>query len=70
MPTFSPTGPADVMQQFFSFQMIVEPDGRSTVLPVTDIDKELFADKSDFLGIRMSHTVGFLLHKVISISVL
>ena len=53
MPTFSPPGPADVMQmqQFFSFQMIVEPDGRSTILPVTDIDKELFADKSDFLVI-------------------
>lgn len=51
MPIFSPPGPADVTQQFFSFQMIVGPDGKSTVLPVTDKDKELFADKSDFVVI-------------------
>ncbi|KAL0045627.1 hypothetical protein WJX82_000147 [Trebouxia sp. C0006] len=46
MPFFSSPGLADVMQQqFFTFQMIVEPNGRSTVLPVTDADKELFVDK-------------------------
>ena len=39
---------AGVVRQFFSFQVIVTPDSTSRVLPVTDIDKELFADKSDF----------------------
>ncbi len=31
--------------------MIIETDGRSVILPVTDIDKALFADKSDFVVI-------------------
>lgn len=51
IPFLSSPGLADVVQQYFPFQMIVEPDGRSKVLPVTDIDKELFADKPDFVVI-------------------
>ncbi len=43
------TGLAENVQQLFSFQMMLSPDSRSKVLPVTDIDKELFADKSDFV---------------------
>jgi len=42
-------GLAENVQQLFSFQMMLSPDSRSKVLPVTDIDKELFADKSDFV---------------------
>lgn len=51
MPFSSSPGLADVVQQFFSFQMIVAPNQRSKVLPVTDIDKELFADKSHYIVI-------------------
>ena len=42
-------GLMEIAQQLYSFQMMLDPDSRSKVLPVTDTDKELFTDKSTFI---------------------